>query len=776
MVAVYRFAALLAAWALLVTTSVPVMAKTRKGDKLIKDGEKAEARKDYDTALDLYEKALETDYSEIYYQLLVKRARFGAAQTHVDKGRKLRAAGQIADALTEFQRAFTIDPGSSIAEQELKRTHQMLQRDSSPHAKSEEKGLTPAEVARKEADEKLASLATVPELRPVSRQITNLKMNNQPARVLFETVGKLAGLNVLFDPDYIASNQGKNFTLDLTNSTIEDGLDYLSLLTKAFWKPISANAIFITQDQQQKRRDFEDNVVKVFYLQNVTAPQELNEIAAALRTITEIRRLLTYNAQMAILVRGTADAVTLAQKLIHDLDKPKSEVVVDVSVMEVNRVKTRTLMASLANGTTPGLNVPVIFTPGGNVPTNPDNGNGGGDNSNTPQGYIPLSQLGKLSTNDFSITLPGGLVQAIVSDRNTRVLQNPQLRALDLQKADLKIGDRYPYATGSFQPGVGTVGVSPLVSTQFQFADVGVNVSVTPKIHSAEEVSMHVEIEVSNIRDKVNVGGLEQPVIGQRKVTQDIRVREGEATIIGGLTGLTRTRNADGMPGVATPGLGWLLGRQGSEVNQNELLIVMVPRIVRAPDVSSTNLRAIAVGNETVVKLSYQRDAIPAATAPQPAAPQPGAAAPTKPETPKPEAAKPSAPAAGRLTFSPAAPAVAVGSTIEIALEVADVNDLFAAPFRVVYPKELLKLVEVERGPIFAGNPVSFTRDVNAGTVRVSRLPGSAGVSGAGQLVLLRFQALAQGEAKVTLQDLLLQDSKLQPITIPAPEVSVRVQ
>ncbi len=769
MVAVYRFAALLAAWALLLTTSVPMQAKTRKGDKFIKDGEKAEARKDYDAALALYEQALETDYSEIYYQLLVRRARAGSAQTHVDKGRKMRASGQIADALVEFQRAFTIDPGSSIAEQELKRTHQMLQRDTSG-GNPEEKGLTPADLARKQTEERLATLASVPELKPVSRQITNLKMNNQPARVLFETVGKLAGVNVLFDPDFVASNQGKNFTLDLTNSTIQDGLDYLSLLTKAFWKPISANAIFITQDQQQKRRDFEDNVVKVFYLQNVTAPQELNEIAAALRTITEIRRLLTYNAQMAILVRGTADAVTLAQKLIHDLDKPKSEVVVDVSVMEVNRVKTRTLMASLTNGSTPGLNVPVIFTPGGSIPSN------GEDTSTTPQGYIPLSRLGRLSTNDFSITLPGGLVQAIVSDRNTRVLQNPQLRALDLQKADLKIGDRYPYATGSFQPGVGTVGVSPLVSTQFQFADVGVNVSVTPKIHSAEEVSMHVEIEVSNIRDKVNVGGLEQPVIGQRKVTQDIRVREGEATIIGGLTGLIRTKNSDGIPGAATSGIGWLLGRQSSEVNQNELLIVMTPRIVRSPDISTTNLREIAVGNETVVKLSYQREGAPAAAVPPAAAPQSGAPAPAKPETPKTEPSKPSIPSAGKLTFSPAAPVAAVGSTIEIALEVEGVNDLFAAPFRVVYPKELLKLVEVERGPVFAGNPVSFTRDVNTGTVRVSRLPGAPGISGGGQLAILRFQALAKGEAKVTLQDLLLQDSKLQPITAPAPEVSVRVQ
>src|ERR1700730_8668392 len=152
----------------------------------------------------------------------------------------------------------------------------------------------------------IQSLQPVPELKPVSNQITSLKMNNQPPRVLYETVGKLAGVNVLFDPQM---QPGRNANLDLSNVTLDEALDYIALLTKTFWKPISSNAIFVTEDNVTKRRDYEDEVVKVFYLQNATSVQEFEEIATAVRSLTEIRRVYTYNGQKAILMRGTPDQI-----------------------------------------------------------------------------------------------------------------------------------------------------------------------------------------------------------------------------------------------------------------------------------------------------------------------------------------------------------------------------------------------------------------------------------------------------------------------------------
>ena len=135
-------------------------------------------------------------------------------------------------------------------------------------------------------------------------------------------------------------------------------------MTKAFWKPLSANTIFVTQDNTTKRRDYEEQVMKVFYLTNVNTPQELQEIVTAVRSVADIQRLFVYNAQNAIIARGEADRIALAEKIIHDLDKPKSEVVVDVVVLQASSDMTRTLGAALNT-----LNMPINFTPRTSIST-----------------------------------------------------------------------------------------------------------------------------------------------------------------------------------------------------------------------------------------------------------------------------------------------------------------------------------------------------------------------------------------------------------------------
>ncbi len=783
MLAVYRYG--LCLW-LIAGFVLPAEARTRKGDKLLRQSEDAENRKDFESALSISEQALQTDYGDPAYQLRVRKLRFLAAQVRVDNGLKLRKAGQLEEALLEFQKAFAIDPASALAETEAKRTYDMIQRnqDESRPVKPEDRGLTPAQIARRELEEKMASLRSTPELKPLSPLPSNLKISNQPVRNLFETVAKLAGINVIFDPDFLSQSQGRTFTLDVSNSTIEEALDYISLLTKAYWKPISPNAIFITQDQVTKRRDFEDNVVKVFYLQNVTAPQELNEIAAAVRAVTEIRRLLTYTAQMAIMARGTADQIALAQKLIYDLDKPRPEVVIDVMVLEANRSRTRDLAATITSGGRGGLNFPITYNGGASTGT----GTGTGTGTNT--GTIALNRLGNLSSGDFSVAVPGALVQALLNDRTTRVLQNPQLRTLDTVKATLKIGDRYPYATGSFQPGVGGVGINPLVSTQFQFAEVGVNVDITPKIHNDGEVSMHLEVELSNIRDQIDVGGLRQPVIGQRKIIEDVRLRQGEVSLLGGLSSLVSSRSSVGIPGLTNaPGLGWLFGTQNSDLNRSELLIVMVPRIVRSPDLNDVNLRTISAGNEQVVRLSYEPKREPAA-APPPGpgtTPTPGgtpaqgvtpAPAPTKPES-APAANPAPAPLAGgmALRFAPGSVSVPLSAPVNMAVEGINFADIASVPFRVQYDPKILKLVEIQRGPLLStdGQPVSFTRDVATGAVRVARLDGAGGVAGTAPVAILTFQAVGKGETRVTIEEPAVQDSRKQPVRVETTPATVTV-
>ena len=175
-----------------------------------------------------------------------------------------------------------------------------------------------------------------------------------------------------------------------------------------------------------------------------------------------------------------------------------------------------------------------------------------------------------------------------MSDTDTRVIQSPQVRALDGQKATLKIGDRVPVATGSFQPGIGGVGINPLVNTQFQYLDVGVNIEITPRVHADREISLKLSMDVSDVDSYVSIGGISQPVIGQRKIENEIRLKDGEVSLLGGMMEDSKTKALTGIPGLANiPILKYLFAQDTSDHSTNEIVFVLVPHIVRGPDTSA---------------------------------------------------------------------------------------------------------------------------------------------------------------------------------------------
>ena len=598
-------------------------ARTRNGDKMLKLGAQAEARKEYDKALEYYQKALKEDPKEISYELAARRARFESGTAHMEAGNKLQKAGELEQALAEYQKAFNVDPGSMVALQNINQTKELLEQKAKGLVPPGEKPLTSAEKAQKESLAMIASLLPVPELKPVTNQISLLKMNNQPLRVLYETVGKLAGINVLFDPQI---QPGKNANLDLNNVTLQEALDYIALLTKTFWKPVSSNAIFVAEDNVTKRRDYEDEVVKVFYLHNPTSTQEFSEMVTAVRSVTDVRRMFQFNGENAVVVRDTVDKVALVEKLLHDLDKPKAEVVIDVIVMDISSDVSHQIGAGLVSNGTNGLAVPFSFSP-----TNPIsstlgstgvNGTGGtgatgtigttgtgttGTGPDPPATTLPSRNLGISGSSQFSTSLPGAMLQAVMSDSRTKIMESPEVRVSDGQKVTLKIGEKYPYATGSFQPGVGTVGVSPLVSTQFQFVDIGTNVELTPHIHGNDEVTIHAKIDITDIANTLNLGGLSQPVIGQKANEADIRLKDGEVSLIGGLMSDQDQSVIGGIPGLVNiPLIGkYLFGNVLKDKQKEELMIALIPHIVRRQDITGLDLQGIAAGTDQTVKLSF---------------------------------------------------------------------------------------------------------------------------------------------------------------------------
>jgi len=767
------------AW-LALALAATLAARTRKGDKLLAQSRAAEVRKDWDKAISYAEQALSEDPAEIAYQLTASRLRFYAGQFHVELGLKLREQGKLNEALVEFQKGYGINPASTMATEEIERTKRMIEREKEkPPAerKPEEAALTPAEAERQKEQKKFESMQPLPELKPLNAEPIYLKMNNQPPKVLFETVGKYAGINVLFDPDYTTGGQPmKPQSIELNNSTLNEALDDLALITKSFWKPLSANTIFVTQDTPTTRRNFEDYVTKVFYLNNVLTAQELTEMMGTIRSVTELSKAFQYAAQNAIIVRGEADKVALAEKIIADLDKPRSEVLVDVMVMTVNRNLERDLAAAIAPN---GINSPISFTPRSSIAVPTSTTSTTGSTSTSTSTTIPLSNIAAISTRDFSLTLPGGLLNALLTDANTKVLQRPQVRAVDRQKVSMKIGDKVPYATGSFQPGIGGVGINPLVNTQFQFLETGVNLDIIPYVHNANEVSLHVEVDISNVTGQVPLGGINEPELAQTKIINDVRLKQGEINLMGGLMQVEYDKSISGVPGLGNiPVLRRLFTSETNTTKESELVIVLIPHILRAVDITDTNLKTIDSGNSTVFKLRYaqpkpetppaaqpqaaapsaaptaappanqpvpvpvapavtqQPQAVPAGATPSivvPAqgAPPPGAATLRIPGVNAPPAGTPpvgvpvplvkpqvqaTQEAAGKVSvkFVPAQAIAQVNGTVTLSLMVENAADLASTPMLIRFDPKILQLTDVVRGNLLAsdGQQVAFSKNV----------------------------------------------------------------
>lgn len=601
----------LSLFALMLGLAAPAEARTRKGDRFFRDARAAETERNHIAAYELYRQALDEDPGDARYQLAFERIRFRAAQEHLKQSQQLRRERRFPEALEALDLALQLDASLDIARQEQKEIRELIEKEKTRAASGETGDAaaiakTEEEVAEERRRQLLESLQGPPEIKPISRKPINLVINNQTPKVIFETIGKLAGINVLFDPAFLQAAGTTRRDVQLVNASLEQALEYVSLLTKAFWKPVTENAIFIATDDPNKRREYTDWVVKVFYLRNVNGGQELTEVANNIRQVTNSRFLFPVPSQNALVVRAEKDQVLLIEKLVNDLDKAKPEVVVDLMVFEASRNKTRNLVASLVSGTTNGISIPIGFTPRASLalPSTTSSEN----NSSTPAANtIRLGNITQLTANDFSVSLPGAVLTALMSDSDTRLVQSPQLRALDGQEASLKVGSQVPIAQGAFSSGIGGgVGGLPFANTQFNFQQVGTDLTMTPRVMGEDDVYLKLKITISSVLERIDVGGVQQPVIGNREVSHEVRLRAGEINLIGGLMSTDDLRSLSGTAGLANiPILGRLFSGETVTRRDQDVFIALVPRIIRKFELNADNARMIAAGTDQIIKLTY---------------------------------------------------------------------------------------------------------------------------------------------------------------------------
>ena len=807
---------------MLLLSPVVVSAREDSASSLYKQGRAAETREDYDTAFTDYQKAVAKNPREEHYKVALDRVRVTAAAAHIDKGRKLLKAGKSAEALAEFLHAAEIDPANEAAQQEIALARQKQGEVVQPS----ESGIP--KPAGTEAE--IESIGGPAELKPLSNEPLTLHMT-EDAKVIYQAIGKAAGINVLFDPDY----NSKRVQVDLNNVSLLDALRIVGTMTNTFWRPITSNAIFVAQNSRAKRTELDEQAVQTFYLTNAWQQNDLNDVQTALRNVLPNAKVYGVASQNAVVMRGTPDELLLAEKLINDLDKPRSEVVVDVAVMEVSRNWQRTLGISWPSSVGMALQAPSSSTSTSTSTTT--------TGTTTTTTSPTLYDLSHLKASDFAVTVGSATLNLLLNDSNTKVLQSPRIRATDAQKATMKIGSKIPIATGSYQTGAATALVSSLVNTQFQYEDVGVNIEMTPTVHYDHDVTLKLKIEVSAQSGSVTISGVTEPILSQRVVDQVIRLREGEASILGGIENNQDQVSWTGIPGLSTiPILKYLFGSKDHTYQNDEIVFVVVPHIVRAQELDQQNLRALDTGAGTSIDLRHEASAVstpasatqpatrpaaqarpgvgvvpgesaeaaapaamaqlnraaneaasgtvppaapsraPAATAnPSAAAPAPGPTASANASSPP---ANPAAavPAAGmRFVLNPPSAPVPSGSTFQVPVTLNDGADVWMVPLQMHYDPAHLALVNVASGDLLSRDGQAATpvhRDDSSGNlhVAISRPSGAAGVNGSGVVCVLTFQAKAPGASTLSITQGGIVDSKQKQVAAPVTQADIVVQ
>lgn len=756
-----------------------------------KRGQDAEAREDYDAAFEAYRQAWLKKPHDERYKERYERLRFQSANQHVDRGRVLRQSGDIAGAVNEFARALQIDPGNEAAAQELMSTQKPTGQTTpapaatspkpqgnaaAPEAQVLVPGLGEQTPHQREVQHDIESLSAPPQLQPVSNDPITLNMV-EDTKNIYQAIGKAAGLNVIFDPKYNSTR----IPVDLVNVSLYDALRIVGTLSKTFWKPLTPNTIYVAEDNVSNRNDQSEQAVQTFYLTNVSQQNDANEILIALRNLLDPRaKLYLINSQNAIVLRASPDELILAEKIINDLDRVKSEVIVDVAVLEVSRQKERNLGITLP--TSASIQPVASTTSGATSTTSGTSTTTGGTTTSSSSTSITLNQLANANATNFAVTITGGQVNALLSDADTRILQNPRIRATDGQRATLKIGSKIPVATGSYNAGV-SAGIASLgVQTQFQYLDVGVNIDMTPTVHYDREVSLKMKVEVSSQTGSTTISGVTEPIISQRSAEQVIQLKDGEPSLLAGILSNQDTRNVNGTPGLGElPLLKYFFASHDTIRAQDEIVFLIIPHIVRDSILTDENTRAIYAGTGQTVELirrgtevssgapqptraSYEAtpSTTTAANAAQAMIPQLAAAGqPIQPgASTAAAAAAASIPSTGAVTpvsLSVITPAQAqVGSTFQVTVRATNARDLFGVPLQMQFDPKVLELVGVDLGDLLGRDgqmPALVHRDEGNGAVTISatRPPNTAGITGDGSIAVLTFKAIAPGSSTLAL-------------------------
>lgn len=578
----------------------------------------AERQDDFDVAVVEYAKALKEDPGNRTIEAELGRAKLKSSERHFIRARRFAGQNRLDEALVEFQIAAELNPTSTEITEELR----------AARAKSR---------ARLEVGpETLTHLESVIEqsrdLAPPGLDLpTNISLPDSlvfreaSSRDVLTALARFAGINVVFDPTF----RDVNLSIDLRNTSLEDALTSVTTSTRNFYRVTAPNTVTIVPDTPAKRREYEEEIIRTFYLSNA----DLKETLDLLRIVVDNRRLSPITGTNAITIKDTPERINAAARVISAIDKARAEVVIAVELLEVDRTRLREYGLQIASPGSPGIS--------GSVDINTDT--------------LTLRDVVNLTTADvFLANVPGLYYRLLKSDTSTRTLANPQLRTSDGIAAQARFGERVPVPVTTFAP-IATGGVNQQPITSFNYENIGVNIDITPRTHHNDDVSLTLKVEVSNVS---GTGFGDLPTFGNRSISTTIRLKDGETNMLAGLIRDDERRTLEGVPGLSdVPILGRLFAKNRREAQETDIILMMTPRIIRVLDLTEADLRPFRVGRDagsSIIELPppIERQVPPA---PQPQVPVPpvGTEVPGSPPAPTVPIVRPPQPPPSTTTTIP---------------------------------------------------------------------------------------------------------------------------
>jgi len=534
-------------------------------------GESAEHRQDYDLAVVEYTKALRLRPDHYAARLALDRAKVRASQDHFMRGRRLSATGKLDQALVEFELAAELNPSGGDIEDELRTTRNKLR--------------TKIAVAREGKTELQTIIDRSRDLPPPGMDLpagvkmpASLIFRDASSRDVFMTIARFANISLIFDTAF----REAPINVDLRNASLEDALVTVAAATRTFFRVTAPKTIIVVPDTPAKRREYEEEVVRTFYLSNA----DLKETMDLLRMVLDARRISPTTATNALTIKDTPERIAAAARVLSAIDKARPEVIIDVELLEVDRTRLQDYGLQIASSGSNGISGAA------GVAT---------DNS----GAMSLRALRNLTQSDLLFTgLPTLYYRLLKSDTNTRTLANPQLRTVDGVPAHAGFGEQVPVPVTTFTP-IATGGTPQQPIVQFNYQNIGVNIDITPRTHHDDDVSLTLKIGVTSISGSGSGATAGLLTFGNREVSTIIRLRDGETNMLAGLIRDDERRSLDGIPGLSDiPLLGRLFARNQKTATQTDIILTLTPHIIRVLDLTEADLRPFRVGRDSVSPLA----------------------------------------------------------------------------------------------------------------------------------------------------------------------------